>query len=286
MSSSDRLARSLILYAARNAPVSLAQRLEEEWLADFEARRAGLARLRLALGCCWATRIIARDCRVRGTVVAASGASGVLAPQARPRAPLASRRAVALCLIASLHVGLIWILATGLLQRMVTAPPARFQATLLAATPRTLPPPLRDPTLKHTQIEVPPIVDLVPLPPTDEDAIRGTGVRPSAPPVQGAAQPVSRVWGGPGHGFPSTADFYPPPAIRAEVEGGATVRVCVDESGRLTVAPAIEQPSGNALLDAAALKLARAGSGHYRPTTDDGRAVSSCYPLRVRFQLR
>jgi TonB family protein len=96
---------------------------------------------------------------------------------------------------------------------------------------------------------------------------------------------IKRVLGGPGPGFPSTEDYYPAQTIRTGVEGATTVHVCVDEGGRLTAAPAVEQPSGSGLLDGAALKLARAGSGHYRPTTEDGRAVSSCYPLRVRFVL-
>jgi TonB family protein len=284
MSTSDRLARSLLLYAARNAPPSLTQRLEEEWLADFETRHAGLPRLRLALGCCWAAQVISRDCSVLGAAVAAPATSGVLAHEPQ-RSHFGSRRAVALCLIACLHVGLIWMLATGLLQRMVPLPPASMQASFVATPLRPLPPPLPDPKFAHTTIEVPPpIVDS--FPPPTEEVISGTIVEPHAPPAQTSVHAVSRVWGGPGHGFPSTEDFYPAAAIRAGIEGGVTLRVCVDESGRLSGAPAIEQPSASALLDAAALKLAGAGSGHYRPTTDDGRPVSSCYPLRVRFELR
>jgi hypothetical protein len=48
----------------------------------------------------------------------------------------------------------------------------------------------------------------------------------------------------------------------------------------------LESASGSARLDDAALKLARAGSGHYRATTEDGQPVNSCYPFGVRFQLR
>jgi hypothetical protein len=35
-----------------------------------------------------------------------------------------------------------------------------------------------------------------------------------------------------------------------------------------------------------ALKLAKAGSGHYLATTEDGRPVNSCYPFRIRFQIK
>jgi TonB family protein len=284
MSTSDRLARSLLLYAAHSAPPALAQRLEEEWLADFETRRAGLPRLRLALGCCWAAQVITRDCSALGAVVAAPATSGVLTHEPQ-RSDFASRRAVALGLIACLHVGLIWMLATGLLQRMVPLPPPSMQASFVTSPLRPLQPPLPDPKFAHTIIEVPPLIADA-FPPPTEDVIAATTMEPPAPPALTSVHAVSRVWGGPGHGFPSTEDFYPASAIRAGIEGGVTLRVCVDASGRLSGAPAIEQPSASALLDAAALKLAGAGSGHYRPTTDDGRAVSSCYPLRVRFQLR
>ena len=58
------LAHRLVLHAARKAPAALAERLEEEWLADLQSRSGALARLRLALGCCWATAVITRDFRV------------------------------------------------------------------------------------------------------------------------------------------------------------------------------------------------------------------------------
>jgi TonB family protein len=97
---------------------------------------------------------------------------------------------------------------------------------------------------------------------------------------------VNRVQGGPGKGFPATDDFYPSAAKRMEEQGTTTVRVCVDPSGRLTSDPAAVQTSGSARLDQGAIQLAKAGSGHYRATTEDGRPVNSCYSFRVRFELR
>jgi hypothetical protein len=55
------LAHRLILYASQKAPAVLCERLKEEWLADLEYRSGPFAQLRLAIGCCWATTIIARD---------------------------------------------------------------------------------------------------------------------------------------------------------------------------------------------------------------------------------
>ncbi len=57
----DRLACWLIQRAASKAPASLAERLEEEWLADLAARCSTIARLRLAIGCCWAMKVIAQE---------------------------------------------------------------------------------------------------------------------------------------------------------------------------------------------------------------------------------
>jgi hypothetical protein len=68
----------LIHHSARLAPESLSARLEEEWLADLEYRSSALSKLRLALGCCWATMIIVNEhSRIRvpaaSPVVAARG---------------------------------------------------------------------------------------------------------------------------------------------------------------------------------------------------------------------
>src|SRR5436305_1066632 len=52
--------------------VLAAQRLEEEWLADLAARRGQVSRLRLAIGCCWATRVIAYEHSATGMPAAGS----------------------------------------------------------------------------------------------------------------------------------------------------------------------------------------------------------------------
>jgi hypothetical protein len=57
----EGLPRWLIHHAACRAPESLSARLEEEWLADLESRSTAVSRLRLALGCCWATVVIVND---------------------------------------------------------------------------------------------------------------------------------------------------------------------------------------------------------------------------------
>lgn len=53
--------RWVVRRAARHAPPTLVQRLEEEWLADLASRQAGWSRVRLALGCAWAAHVIASE---------------------------------------------------------------------------------------------------------------------------------------------------------------------------------------------------------------------------------
>jgi TonB family protein len=110
---------------------------------------------------------------------------------------------------------------------------------------------------------------------------------PSAPPQPPTPRPsLNRIVGGPGAGFPDTDDFYPDAARALGEQGVVTIHVCVDSAGRLSADPSVVVSSGSARLDQGALRLAQAGSGHYRATTEDGRPVSSCYPFRVRFHFK
>jgi TonB family protein len=119
-------------------------------------------------------------------------------------------------------------------------------------------------------------------------AIQDTTDKPvvRAPPPPPPPAAVNRVGGGPGKGFPATDDYYPSASARLGEAGTATVRVCVDAKGKLTEEPSVQESSGTPRLDEGAVKLAKAGSGHYRPTTENGSAVNSCFGFRVKFQLR
>ena len=65
-------------------------------------------------------------------------------------------------------------------------------------------------------------------------------------------------------------------------EGGAEVNVCVDEAGRVTQEPTLTRSSGDPRFDAAAVNVARAASGQYRPPTDDARPVAGCLQLAIK----
>jgi TonB family protein len=282
----------LIHHSALRAPASLSERLEEEWLADLEARPSALSRLRFALGCCWATRVIAHEHRASSVPVTSSamGEKAMIASLHNDSGFFA-RRSTTFLMVVCLHIALFYALMTGLEFKIFKVIPNTLQTRILQESrPRESLPPLPPPQWTNTKIEASPpefrppanyeeSVDVVLRAPTN------TPPAPQAPPSIPIHE-VNRIQGGPGSGFPHPDDFYPSAAKRMEEQGIATVSVCVDASGRLTSDPTTLQTSGSSRLDEGALQLAKAGSGHYRATTEDGRAVNSCYSFRVRFELR
>jgi TonB family protein len=279
----DGLSISLIEHAARAAPPGLSQRLREEWLADLASRAARTSRLRLAVGCWWAAQVIAREHAVPRLATVGSSEAVVYAPQS-PK--FFSRRAAALLLIACLHLTLIYLLSLGMEHKPVQAVLAPITVDVHEeARPHAPPLPPVSPTLSHS------VIDVIEPDISIEGSTDGNGLSkpvqaPPAPYSPPLPRRVERVSGGPGAGFPNTADYYPDASRRLGEKGVASVRVCVDATGRLTSDPSIAESSGHPRLDSGALTLARAGSGHYRPTLEDGRAVSACFPFRIRFEFR
>lgn len=280
-------ARYLVSCAARKAPSDLAARLEEEWLADLMTRRGAFSRIGFGLGCCWATRIIAHE--FGSAAVAAGGsASGqrLLVSYGGYDFSRLSRRTVALIAIICLHAVVFYAYVSGLAQRIVDKPTPRLDTSFIIRR-RTVnePLPLAPLTLTPTVLNRVPRPDFQPLVPAQPNPITVAHTAAPAVPTPSRPTPVGLVTGGPGAGFPNTGDYYPADARRLEETGSAAVRVCVDSRGSLTADPAIVQSSGFARLDQGALKLARAGSGHYRPTMENGRPIAACYAFRIRFQL-
>jgi TonB family protein len=284
----DTLARSLVRRAARKAPPGLTDRLEEEWLADLAVRRTAFARIRFGLGCCWATRVIARDFGVAAAATAgpASGQRLLLAVGGHDFSRF-SRRTTAMIAIVCLHAVIFYFY----LNDFTRSVPASQAGPLVGDF-------IREPVREHLRIRLsaPTLLSLaltsVPTPdpqikfPFDPKTITvGHSPGPLHALHFAAAKASELLAGGPGAGFPHTGDYYPAVARRLGESGTAAVRVCVDPNGRLTANPTLLQSSGSAPIDQGALNLARAGSGHYRPTTQNGQPVSACYAFRIRFQL-
>jgi hypothetical protein len=282
----------LIRHAARRAPESFADRLEEEWLADLEARPSGLSRLRFAIGCCWATQVIAYEHQPSGVTASSTAvASQGLIAYADQNFGFISLRSSTFFLVLSLHVVLIYGFMTAISHTHKSAMPDPLQNQALKDPPprEKLPLSLPDPALDTWRIDVPnPVVEVPPDLSSDVTATVVETPGTHSPPQLTETQThvAKQVAGGPGAGFPDTADFYPSLSVHMGEQGISTVQVCVDTKGRLSSDPTTVQKTGSPRLDEGALKLARAGSGHYRATTEDGQPVNSCYPLRIRFQLK
>jgi TonB family protein len=281
----QRLTRWLIHRAALGAPATLSERMEEEWLADMASRPSPASRLRFALGCCWATKVISLEQRAASVALATPARSLKLAiPYPYGDVGFFSRHSSTLVVVAALHLAVFYGLVTGLRTGSVPWVPPPLIPRWLPAAPHDPPPSLPKP-VKETFLWDP---TMPKVPPSDYSDDRDIIVdppqgNPSADPSR--KHEVNRVSGGPGPGFPDAEDFYPPAARRLGEQGISTVRVCVDAHGRLTSAPTTVQGSGSTRLDEGALRLAQAGSGHYRASTEDGRAIDSCYAFRIRFKL-
>jgi protein TonB len=283
----------LIQHAARNAPPPLAERLEEEWLADLATRQGQTSRLLLGLGCCWATRIIVAEHRALNVSAAGAAAgSTTMTAQAQPNPTLLPRQTVALVAIIGVHVAVIYALATGLGHQFIKQlPPPLVAGFLKDARPNnTPPPPPKIGLVEPRKVDLGPPPDIPIDVGPDEGAISNgaqhTVVDPVLPQPPPAAVPVKRVSGGPGKGFPNSEDYYPPAARRLGEQGNTAIEVCVDPNGKLTAEPKVMQSSGSARLDEGAIKLARAGSGHYRASTENGTPVGSCYSYLIKFNLQ
>lgn len=287
----DGIARRIVQHAARGTPDSLSERLEEEWLAHLESRPGRTAQILFALGCCWATRVIAFE-HGEEKVAAASTPTGqkAMTAYAQHDSSLFSRRTIILFTIIGLHVLLVYALQSGLTRDIIkiTSPDLVVEFKDPEVKPTPPPPPPEQPAFtKPAVVEVPqPLVAIEDPPPAMNTVHAIVNNGPVVAPTLEPQRAVRRVIGGPGRGFPSTDDFYPATSRRLGEQGVSTVNVCVDERGKLTEAPVLAQSSGFPRLDESALKLAKAGSGHYRPTTEDGRAVNGCYGFRVKHVLK
>ena len=202
-----------------------------------------------------------------------------------------SRRAAVFLAIVGLHVFLVWALATGLARRLVETIAPPLQTDIVEEVQKhDEPPPPPPPQMERPPVEVPPPEVTIDIPvETTSTAIQDVTDRPvpKAPPPP--PPPVAKkavVAPRPGKGFPSTEDYYPPASKRLGEEGSANVHVCVGPNGKLTEDPTLAQTSGSARLDEGAIKLAKAGSGHYTPGTEDGQPANMCMVFKIKFELR
>ncbi|GAC1457707.1 MAG: hypothetical protein PVSMB6_16300 [Steroidobacteraceae bacterium] len=198
-----------------------------------------------------------------------------------------TRRGAVLAVIVGLHVFVIWALASGLAHKALelVAPP--ISADIVPEIKKEdLPPPPPPPELERPPVEVPPPDVNIDVPvETNTTAIQDVTDKPVVrpPPQPKATIPSTGITLA--RGFPNVDDYYPSSAHRLGQEGTAIVNVCVGPDGKLSKEPSIEKSSGTASLDEAAVKLAHAGSGRFKPATVDGKPIDACTRLPVKFKL-
>lgn len=196
-----------------------------------------------------------------------------------------TRRTVVFFAIVAAHVALIWALATGLAQKVVQLAAPPIKTTIVQQhTKHIKPPPPPPPQLQHQQVQIPPPVIQINVPAASQThAITVTkhvvAARP-APPVHYTYTPPAA-----GSGFPATQSYYPQASQRLGEEGTAYVNICIGPQGTVTREPTIAKSSGSPRLDRAAIRYARATSGHWIPEKRNGEPVAMCTQLPIKFQL-
>jgi protein TonB len=200
-----------------------------------------------------------------------------------------SRRTGVLVGIIAFHILLLYGLVSGLARKVVEVVAAPLQTDLIEEIkPEDKPPPPPPPQMERPPVQVPPPDVVIDIPmETTTTAISNVTDRPVPPPPPVTA-PVERkvVRVAPKldvRRSPSTDEFYPASARRAEIQGVTTVRACVGTDGRVSGDPTVTNSSGTASLDEAAVKWAR--RARFSAGTEDGTAVEMCTQFNVRFKL-
>lgn len=209
----------------------------------------------------------------------------VMSSYIHARTPI-SRRSVAMLAIGGLHAAFIVAFMGAFSGRMTTAEPPPLIGEIYRAPQEQPPeqPVASDPQFRKFEITVPqdvPDVQYAPDAPVDTVIDPGLKSKYSGSATEGPS--VTYVRAGLAKRFPNPEAFYPPSAIRQELEGTALVHVCVGPNGKLAEAPTIAQSTQSPVLDEAALRLARAGS--YVAGSRDGAAITDCFNFQTKFQL-
>ena len=119
------------------------------------------------------------------------------------------------------------------------------------------------------------------------DSWQQLGMKWARPSQHSAAQPAAATSpAAAGQIAPATGAVLAATALNPQPNAGAVqLRVCANDKGQLTQDPSIVKSSGNAEIDAAAVRIANAGSGSYRPAAQlNGKALSGCAELAVKFE--
>jgi protein TonB len=197
-------------------------------------------------------------------------------------------RIVSIVLVALVHIGAIYALATGLAQNLIHKAVVDLKVEVIPPKQETVkPPPPPPPELQKPPPPFVPAPDIViqqEAAPTNTITVQSKVATPPPPKVvapPGISAPVSLK------SSHNCADrYYPPIAVRLNQEGTSVVRVTVSADGQVTDAK-VQQSSGHDSLDEASVKCIMGGSwGGYKPAMQSGQPIESQTDVKITWRLK
>jgi len=211
-----------------------------------------------------------------------------------PYAPAAdsslfTRRGLVLAIIIALHVGMFWLLNSGLSHQIIDVVLGPMETKMIEEAPKQdEPPPPPPPKIETPPPFVPPPeidIAIAPDAPPTNAIQQTTTERPVAPPpiAQPTQAPVPRTAPRSDSRRPLTQPEYPPSSRRAGEAGTVILEVLVLENGRVGDAR-VKQSSGFPRLDEAAVREVKR-SWRLVPGTENGKPVQMWGQFAVTFKL-
>jgi len=201
-----------------------------------------------------------------------------------------TRRGAVLLAIIGIHVGMIFLLYSGMSRRLVDAVLGPIETRIIEEAPKEVEkPPPPPPKLEAPPPFVPPpdiaIEMPVEAPTTAIQTVTTVAPPKPAPAAPPAPAPVERVVAAPKSDprRPLTQPEYPPSSRRAGEAGTVVLEVYVLENGRVGDAK-VKESSGFPKLDEAALREVKR-SWRLLPGTENGKPIAMWGQFAVTFKL-
>jgi protein TonB len=198
-----------------------------------------------------------------------------------------TRRGLVFIVIVALHVGMFWVLASGMSHRIVDVVLGPIETRLIDEAPKTdEPPPPPPPKIETPPPFVPPpdVSIIIPADAAPTTAIRQTTT--TAPVAQPPPAPVAKAAATPPRSDPKrplSQPEYPPSSRRAGEAGTVILEVYVNANGRAEDVR-VKKSSGYPKLDDAAVREVKR-SWRLVPGTEDGKPVAMWGQFAVTFKL-
>jgi protein TonB len=199
-----------------------------------------------------------------------------------------TRRGLVFIAIVLLHIGMFWLLNSGLSHQLIDAVLGPIETRMIEEAPETdEPPPPPPPKIETPPPFVPPPEVAIDIPadaPPTTAIQQTTSQRPvvAAPPVAAPA-PVPRTAPRSDPRRPLSQPEYPPSSRRAGEAGTVILEVYVLETGRVGEAR-VKQSSGFPRLDEAAVREVKR-SWRLVPGTENGKPAPMWGQFAVTFKL-